>query len=337
MDSRIGSASAAQPSFPRARTGHRVAALGLALLAWLPGLCAAQAFPSRPVTLIHGFPPGTILDAVSRPVSVEMARLLGQPVLLDFKPGGNGIVGGRTVIGARPDGHTLYYGNSTSFHPLFVAENAIFAGRDMAPVSTVATVPYFFFSSAKVPARNFQELVAYSKSGPDRVKHGATSATLDLIMKILQDRNGLISRGIPYKSTGQMVTALITNEVETTIGAVQPFIPHLKSGTIRALFIAARARSAQFPDVPTAAEAGIQDFEVTYSYGLWAPPGTPAEVVQKLAAAAAAAVRVPAVGEQIRAMGADPVGSTPQEALQNFERETKFWTEAARLSNFKPQ
>lgn len=303
----------------------------------LTGTVAAQAWPTRPITFIHGFPPGTILDAVSRPVSTEMAKTLGQPIVLDFKPGGNGIVGGKYVMGAKPDGYTLYYGNSTSFHPLFVAENAIYAGRDFAPVSAVVSVPYFFFSGAKIPPRNFQELVEYSRSGTDRVKHGATSQTLDLIMKMLQDRNGLVSRGIPYKSTGQMVTALLANEVETTIGAVQPFIAHVRGGSIRALFIAARTRSPLFPDVPTAAEAGIRDFEVTYSYGLWAPQGTPTDVVQKLAAAAAAAVKMPAVAEQIRNMGADPAGSTPQEAMQNFERETKFWTEAARLSNFKPQ
>lgn len=313
-------------------------ALGTACLLMAGAAAAqAQAFPNKPVTFIHGFPPGTILDAVSRPVSVEMAKLLGQPVLLDFKPGGNGIVGGKYVTGSRPDGYTLYYGNATSFHPLFVVENAIFAGRDFAPVSTVVSVPYFFFGSAKIPARSFQELVAYSKSGPDRVKHGATSQTLDLIMKMLQDRNGLVSRGIPYKSTGQMVTALIVNKVETTIGAVQPFLAHIKAGTIRPLFIASGARSTILPDVPTSAEAGIRDFEVTYNYGLWAPPGTPRDIVQKLAGAAAAAVKVPSVVEQIHAMGADPVGSTPQEALQAFERDTRFWAEAAKLSNFKPQ
>ncbi len=303
----------------------------------LADTASAQSYPSKTIQFIHGFPPGTILDAVSRVVSVEMAKLLGQPIILDFKPGGNGIVGGKYVMNAKPDGYTLYYGNATSFHPLFIHENAIFAGTDFAPVSNVAAVPYFVFSSAKIPATNFQELVAYSKANVDNVKFGATSQTIDLIMQMLKDKNGLVSRGIPYKSTGQMVTALIINEVETTIGAVQPFLPHIKSGTIRALFVASPKRSPLLPNVPTSAEAGIPNFEVTFNYGLWAPVGTPKDIAQKVSTAVAATMKLPAVIEQIRGIGAEPVGSTPEEQLRAFELDTRFWTEAARLSNFKPQ
>ena len=303
----------------------------------LAGSVSAQPYPSKTVQFIHGFPPGTILDAVSRVVSVEMAKLLGQPIILDFKPGGNGIVGGKYVMSAKPDGYTLYYGNATSFHPLFVRENAIFAGTDFSPVSNVTAVPYFVFSSAKIPATTFQELVAYSKNNPDNFKFGATSQTIDLVMQILKDRNGLISRGIPYKSTGQMVTALIVDEVETTIGAVQPFLPHIKAGTIRALFVASPKRSPLLPNVPTAAEAGIPNFEVTVNYGLWSPPGTPRDIAQKISGAVAASLKLPAIIEQIRNIGAEPVGSTPEEQLRAFELDTRFWTEAAKLSNFKPQ
>ncbi len=312
------------------------------VLAGLAFACAswgqsAQSFPSRPITFIHGFPPGTILDAVSRIVSVEMAKSLGQPIVLDFKPGGNGIVGGRYVMNSRPDGYTLYYGNATSFHPLFIAENAIYAGKDFAPVSTVVSVPYFFFSTAKIQPKTFKELVAYSHNGPDAVKFGATSQTIYLIMQMLKDRNGLESRGIPYKSSGQMVTAVLVDEVETTIGAIQPFLAHVKSGAIRPLFVATAKRSPLMPDVPTAAEAGVPNFEVVYNYGLWAPSATPKDIVQKLATTTAVAVKAPVVVEQIHSIGGDPVGSTPEEALHAFEADTKFWTEAARLSNFKPQ
>ena len=310
----------------------------LALVALLgSAVVSAQPYPNKPIYFVIGFPPGTIVDAVARPVSIEMAKLLGQPIVLDFKPGGNGVIGGRFVINSKPDGHTLFYGNGTSFHPLFFRENPIYAGKDFAPVSRFATIPWYFISSAKVPANTFQQLVAYSNANADSIKFGATAQTTDLLMKMLKDRKGLVSRGIPYKSTGQILAALVVGEVQANIGSIQVFLPSVRAGTINALFIAAPQRSAVLPNVPSAGEVGLPNFEVTTNYGLWAPLATPKDIIQKLSAAAASALKVPAIVEMIHSFGAEPVGSSPEDALAGFESETRFWTEAARISNFQPQ
>lgn len=312
--------------------------LSALLLACMAAASWAQAWPARPIRFVIGFGPGTSLDAVSRLVGNEMEKKLGQPIVLEFKPGANGIIGARSVMTASPDGHTFYYGNATSFHPLFNRDNPVYAATDFAPVSGVATAPYFLFVTAKRPFTTFREVAAFAKANPDTLTHGGTSQTTDLIMQMLRDRSGVASRGIPYKSTPNVVNALLVGEVDTAITNVQAFLPHIQSGRVKVLFIASARRSALLPAVPTAAEAGVINFEVTANYGLWAPLATPREIVNRMQQEVVAALRVPSVEERLRnAFGMEPVGSTPEEQLRAFEGETRFWTEAARMANFKPQ
>ena len=298
----------------------------------------SQTYPSKPIRFVIGFAPGTSLDAVSRLVGIEMEKKLGQPITLEFKPGANGIIGARSVMSAAPDGYTFYYGNATSFHPLFNRDNAVFAGTDFAAVGGVATAPYFFFITARRPMTTFQELAAFAKANPDVLMHGATSQTTDLIMQMLKDRTGFTSRSIPYKSTPQIVNALIVGEVDTAITNIQAFLPHIQTGRVRTLFVASPKRSPLLPNIPTSSEIGIANFEVTANYGLWAPLGTPKDVILKLNSEVAAALKNPTVVERLRSgFGMEPVGSTPEEQMRAFENETRFWSEAARMAKFTPQ
>ena len=297
----------------------------------------AQAWPAKPIKVVIGFTPGTIIDATMRLVGAEMEKKLGQQVVLEFKPGANGTIGAKSVVTASPDGYTLSYGNSVSIHPAFTRNNAVDATKDLVSVSNVMTTPFYFIASAKLPAKNFDELVRYAKSQPDGLSQGNSVEVQDLIFDILKDRTGFVSRSIPYKGSSQTVVALLAGEVDVSIGSILAYIPHVQAGTVRPMFILAANRHPQFPNLPTAAEVGIPNFELGLDYGLWAPIGTPNEIVQRLASEAAAASRVPSVAEQIRKLGSEPVGSTPDAQLRTFTAQMKVWTDAIQRSGFKPK
>lgn len=298
----------------------------------------AQPYPTKPIRIVIGFPAGIILDFIPRIVGNEMAKPLGQPIVLEFKPGASGTIGAKYVVNANADGYTLLFGPAVVTHPILNRNNAVDAGKDLAPISHFATTPYFFVSKASLPVSSVQELVAYAKANPDSLKHGTPSATTNLVMQMLMSRTGINSRSIPYKSSAQVTIALLAAEVDWSVANVAAFLPYIQAGTVRALFVASAKRSALLPNVPTAAEFGVPNFEVASNYGLWAPLGTPRDIIQKLSAEAANALKIPAVVEQLRkCCGVEPVGSTPEELMRTFESDIKFLSEAARQANYQPQ
>ena len=314
------------------------ATLAFALSATLfAGACQAQAWPAKPIKVVIGFTPGTIIDATMRLVSAEMEKKLGQQIVLEFKPGANGTIGTKSVVTAAPDGYTLSYGNSVSIHPAFTRNNAVDATKELASISNVMTTPFYFISSAKLPAQTFAELLKVAKASADGLSQGNSVEVQDLIFDILKERTGFVSRSIPFKGSSQTVLALLAGEVNVTIGSILAYIPHVQAGTVRPLFILSGNRHPQFPNLPTAAEVGIPNFELGLDYGLWAPLGTPNDIVQKLATEAAAAARVPSVAEQIRKFGSEPVGSTPDGQLRTFNAQMKVWADAIQKSGFKPK
>lgn len=313
----------------------RAALLATTLVA--PLAASAQAYPSMPVRIIIGFPPGTILDTVSRLVTTEMEKPLGKPFIIEFKPGANGTIAAQFVASATPDGHTLFYGNALLVHPLFNANNGIDVSKGMTPISRFATLPYFLVTRAGVPARNYAELVAYTKANPDKVTYGAPNSATDLLMQMLRSKTGLTARSIPYKGSPQMVTALLAGEIDMTITSVQALLPHITSGTMRAALVTSARKSTVVPNAPNLTDIGQPSLEVSLNFGLWAPPGTPAAITNRLASEAAKVLKSEAIIEKIRTgSAADAVGSTPEEQLRAFNQEVSTWTEAAKLANFKP-
>src|ERR1043166_1834808 len=316
---------------------HAVCRVTLALITLLAAVpLFAQTYPTKPIQVIIGFPPGTVVDVVARAVGNEMAKRLGQPIVLEFKPGASGTIGAKYVVNARPDGFTLYYGNTLISHALFNKENAVDAAKELAPVSRFVTVPFFFVARASLPVQSLPELIAYTKANPEQLKYGAPSQTTDLIMQMLKNRSGISARSIPYKGAPQAVVALLGGEIDLGFAPVQPYLSNIQAGSIRALFVASPKRFSVLPNVPTAAELGLPNLELAFNFGLWAPLGTPQDIRSKLSAEAVAALRIPAIVEQLRnGAAAEPVGSTPEEQLRSFEAEVSFWTEAAQAANFQ--
>ena len=308
--------------------------LGLAVFA---GAASPQSWPSKPIRVIIGFPPGTIVDGSIRQVANEMEKKLGQQMVLEFKPGASGTIAAKSVVTAPADGYTLLFGPAVGVHPLFTSNNAVDSAKELASVSNVMSNPFYFIASGKLPVRTFEELRKYAAANPVPLSQGNSIETQDLIMEILRERTGIATRSIPYKGSTQIVLGILSGEVDLSIGSILAYVPHIPTGGARVLFIAAGKRNPLFPTIPTAAEVGIPNFELSLDYGLWAPLGTPNEIVQKLAAEAATGTRVPAVAEQLRKFGTDPVGSTPEEQLRTFNAQMKFWTDAIKQTGYKPR
>ena len=297
----------------------------------------AQSYPRKPIRMIIGFPPGTIMDAVARPVTEEMARKLGQPIILEFKPGAGSTLAAKYVTAAEPDGYTLFFSASSAISPLLNPDSGVDSGKELTSIAPIAFAPFFIVSRATLPAPTRKDLIAYSKADPGRLTHGVGTQSAELVMQMFMARSGVRSRSIPYKSAANAVQAMLADEIDLGVGTVASYLPHIQAGKIRALAVMAAQRSPQLPNVPTAAELGIQNLEMASNLGIWAPLNTPKEVVQRISAEARAALAIPEIALRIRkGAAAEPVlDATPENQLRIYEQESRTWAEAARLGNFK--
>jgi tripartite-type tricarboxylate transporter receptor subunit TctC len=299
------------------------------------GLSIGQPYPSKPIRIIHGFGGGVPLDTGARILAREMEKRMGQPFIVEPRPGANGSIGGKAVVGAQPDGYTLYYGPVMNFHPLFVKSNTIDASKELAAVSNILDGANAFIVRASLGVTSLQELIAYSKTNPGKLNAGSPSTAITLLLAVLRSRTGISPTVIPFK-TGSPLAELLSGEVDLVATSPAAYMAHIKSGKLIALF--STKRISLLPGIPTAAEVGIPDFQASTNSGLWAPLGTARDVVRKLSAEAAAVVKNREVVDQlIQGVGQEPVGSTPEEQMRTFEADIKFWSDAMRLANYQPE
>jgi len=314
---------------------HAVVTLSALLLA---GATLAQGYPAKPIRIILGYPPGSAQEGVGRLVTNEMMKTLNQTIVFEVRAGANGSIAGKHVSASPPDGYTLFLGNTIVFNPVLMANNAVDASKELAPVTQLSSAPYGLLASTRVPATNFAELLTYAKMLPQPLRHGNAVPTNELTMQMIRAQSGLMAEPIPYKSTAQVMAAILGSEVDLVIAVAQAYLSNVQAGKVRGLFVMAAKRLPSLPDVPTAAEVGLKGFELASNVGIWAPPGTPREIIMRLSGEAAAALRVPGVAEKMQgAFGALAVGSTPEEQLRAQQNEIRFWTEAAKLANYKPE
>lgn len=264
-----------------------------------------------------------------------MEKRIGQPVTVENHPGANNTRAPKIVIASKPDGYTLFYGTTTAQHPLFTKNNAVDAAKELAPISVTQGAPLFFFTTAKLPVSSLKELIAYSKENPGKLNFATTAPTLNLLMGILNDRTGLTYTTIYYKGTAVILPDMLSGRSHLMLSGIAGFLPSVQAGSLRVLF--STKRSSALPNVPTAADLGISDFEIASNQGIWAPLGTPEYIIQKLSAEARAVVKMPEVISEMRREGAEPVGATPEETLAIQNADILFWTKAAKLAKYEPQ
>src|SRR3954470_6453919 len=278
----------------------------------------AQNYPNKPIRWIVPYTGGGITDVVTRIVTTKMGGALGQPIVVDNRPGANSILGSDLVAKATPDGYTMvtviagYAANVT----LYAGKLPFDPRKDLVPVSLAGIAPLILTANPGFPARDVKELIAYAKANPGKVNFGSSGigAAAHLTTELLKQTSGVDMVHVPYKGTAPALTALMANDIQILVDVASTLMPHVRGGKIKALAMFSGKRIPGAPEVPTMAEAGGPPLEASTWILFLAPAGTPREIVARLWQEAAKAVAETDVKERFSQSGIDPVGSTPEQA-----------------------
>ena len=316
----------------------RLAPIAFVLALLVPTEAFPQAFPSRPVTLVVPVAPGGILDTVARMIAAEMGKGLdGQPVVVDNKPGASGNIGAGYVAKSAADGYTLLVGYSM-FHvgnPSMFANLAWDPLRDFASVAMVAVSPHVVAVNPNVPVHTLNELVDLAKREPGKLNYASpgSGSVPHVGMELFKQQTGIDIVHVPYKGAGPMMQDVIAGTVQATIATPPSLLGFVQSGRVRALAVAAKTRHPLMPDVPTTAEAGFPNFELEAWVALFAPAGTPPDVIAKLTAAVRESLQSPAVVERARATGMEIRYMPPTELDATVRKDLQYWSKVIREAN----
>jgi len=297
------------------------------------GVAGAQSYPAKPLRMIVGFAPGGGTDVTARVVAPPLADGLGQRVVVDNRPGANGIVGTEIAAKSAPDGYTILMVNSGhTVNPGLYGKVPYDSIRDFAPVSLVAMIANLLVIHPSLPAKNFPEFVKLARSRPGSIAYGSggIGASSHLAPELLQRVAKIEMIHVPYKSGGLSAAALLTGEVAVSFNTIPSALNYVKAGRLRALGISSAKRSLAVPDVPTIAEMGHPGFEASGLAGLLAPAGTPPEIVERLYSETVKLLKRPDVVERFVTLGLDPVGSTPAEFTRFIKSDMDKWTKLVR-------
>ena len=297
------------------------------------GCAVAQtpaSYPERPVRIVVPYAAGGATDAVARIVGQRMSQDLGQPVVIDNRPGADGNIGAELVAKAAPDGYTILMGDvgNLTMGPAVRKSTPYDAIRDFAPITQLVSAPNILAVHPSVPAQNFREFIAYAKANPNKLSYASsgTGGSAHLAGELLKRATGIEMVHVPYKGASAALTDVLRGDVQVIFG-LSVVLPHVKDGKLRALAMTGPRRSSFLPDVPTIAEMGFPGFEATAWYGLLAPAGTPKPIIARLHAVALNALETPDVRERLEAAGNELIGSTPEEFAAYIRSEKKKWSE----------
>ena len=302
---------------------------------------AADVYPSRPVRIVVPFPPGGPADALARMVGDKLQATLGQPVVVDNRPGAGGNIGMELVAKAAPDGHTLALapaGNLT-VNPSLYRNVPYDVARDFAPVTVIAAVPNILVVNAQVPAKDLAELIAYAKANPGKLNFASPGpgSGAHLAGELLKSSAAIDMVHVPFSGIAPAVTAVVAGDVQVMFAGSSSAMPHVTAGKLRALGVASPKRIASAPALPTLAESGLPGFDVTSWYSIVAPAGTPPAVVERLQREIAKALDAPDVKTKLAGLGAEPVANTPSEFSAMIKVESAKWGKIVKDANIRPE
>jgi tripartite-type tricarboxylate transporter receptor subunit TctC len=316
---------------------------------WLAGLAAFSVFsalsaspvlaqseyPNRPVRLVVGFAPGGSNDIVARLLAEKLQKSFGQPVVVDNKPGAGGAVAAAYVKSQPADGYTLMVGASGAMvvGPAIGAPATYDTLADFEPVSLLVTFPLVFIVNAESPHKTLKDFVDWSKTNANDSNYASASPTFTLAAELLKLRTGASMQRVSYRGTNVAVVAVLGNQVTAAMTDTLPAMPLLKDGKLRALAVTSPTRLAELPDVPTTTEAGVANAEAVFWTGLFAPKGTPKEILSRLEAEVKTTMQAPEVQQQLRALATDPASGTPAEFTDRIKADLKVWSEVAKAAN----
>src|SRR5712692_8079416 len=306
-------------------------------------LCAAtagalaQGYPAKPIRIVVGFPPGGGNDIIARMVGAKMQEAWGEPVLIDNRPGANSIIAAEYVAKSAPDGYTLLV-NATggmSVNPVLYTKLPYDSLKDFVPISMVGVFPLVLVVHPSVPAKSAQELVAYAKANPGKLNYSAGSTGFQVATEMFKQMTGTDIKHIPYKGSAASIAAVIAGDVQMTIVDTPPLVAQVKAGKVKALGVTSAKRAASMPELPTIAESGVPGYEMVLWIGVFAPAGTPREVVSKLNTEIVRIVGLPDIREKLDGMGVDPLGNTSEQTAEWIRREIAKYGPVVRAANIR--
>jgi tripartite-type tricarboxylate transporter receptor subunit TctC len=299
----------------------------------------AQPFPSKPARMIVPYPPGGSADILARAIGAKVGEGLGQPVVIDNRPGAGTIIGTEATAKSAPDGYTFMLGtvSSHAINPALNARLPFDPVKDFTPLSLVASIPFAMIVHPSVPARSVQEFVALAKSKPGQLNYSSAGngTSNHLAGELLKSMAGVDLVHVPYKGSAPALNDLIAGQVSLMFDLVLTAAPHIKSGAVRGLAVTGTQRSAVLPELPTVAETGLPGYEVSAWFGIFAPAGVPQPVAKRLNAEFVKVMQQPDLKQRLASLGADPLTSTPEEFSTYLRSEIDKWAKVVKASGMK--
>jgi tripartite-type tricarboxylate transporter receptor subunit TctC len=298
---------------------------------------AQDSYPSKPIRIVVGYSAGGGNDIIVRVMQPEMQKGLGQTVIVENRPGAQGIIAAELAARAPADGYTLLMGPSgpMTINPATYSKLPYHPQRDFAPISMICSFPLIVVVNANLPVKNLRDLVEYAKADPAKSNYASSAGVFQLTTELFKQKTGTRFEMIPYKGSGESIQAVIAGQVTMTIVDPAPAAGPLKAGTIRALAVTSAARHPTWPEVPTMAEAGVPDMEVPVWTAFFAPAKTPPAIVARLQKEVARVVHLPEIKQRFAAMGLVPVGSSSEELARVVARDLEKYTAVAKAANIK--
>ncbi|OLE18474.1 MAG: hypothetical protein AUG50_06140 [Betaproteobacteria bacterium 13_1_20CM_3_63_8] len=310
-----------------------------ALLFAFPVVAFAQEFPTHPIKMIVPYAAGGLPDTMTRIMGARMGEQIGQQIVVENRGGAGGITGSEAVAKAPPDGYTLLVADvgQVAINPHIFSQLPYNPQKDLVPVSLIGTSTLLLCLHPSVPAKNFQELIAYIKANPGKVNYGSSGqgSIHHLATEALKVALKLDIVHVPYKGTGQAVPALLGGQVAMLYSSMPSIESQYKAGKIKIVAQSTLKRSSEAPDIPTVAEMGVPGYDFAPEIGVLAPAGTPAPIVQKLAAEIAKAAKHPDTVKRFTQLGIDAVGSTPAEYAEKIRVADRRYAEVVKSSGAK--
>ena len=307
-------------------------------LMWGALAANAQSFPSKPIKMVVPFPAGGTVDFFARVVSTKLSESLGQPVLVENRAGAGGNIAVEAVAKSAPDGYTLLMGSEiVAINTSLYSRLSYDPLKDLAPITLVGTVPNILIVNPALPANSVKELIALAAKSPGKISFASTGqgTSSHLSSELFKLMAQVDITHIPYKGGPPAVADLIGGQVNMMFINMPTGIGHVKSGKARILAVSSLRRVSQLPDVPTVDQAGLKGYDTQAWSGLYAPAGTPPEVIAKLNAEVVKILKMPAVREQLAAQGAEPVGDSPEEFARFMRDEIAKWAKLIKISGAK--
>jgi len=316
------------------------AVFAVSALAFNPDVALAQAYPVKSIRLIFPFPPGGPTDLLGRAVAQKLSEQMGQPVVADTRPGAGGNLGLELAAKALPDGYTLVLSSPlVAISPSLYAKLNYDPAKDLAPISLIAVIQNVLLVHPSVPAKTLKELIALARAAPGRLSFGSggIGTTTHLAPELLQSLTKIRMVHVPYKGSGLALIGLIGGEVDMLIMAVPAASAQIHAGKVRALAVLAAQRSPVISTVPTAKEAGVENFEVPIWYCILAPAATPREIVVRLNGELNKALTSADLKERLATAGVEPMTSTPEHAASFIRSETVRYAAVIKAAGIKPE